>query len=188
MALPSFPVPGGPVRRSGKGWVWFFVILALLTVTAIVINVRYNLSQQLTADHLAAARALWEQKGPRDYDLEYEQKGADPGVFVSHVRDGKVVSLTRNSQPLEPRLYKYYDMAALFAYIEQFMKIDAEPGKPRTFVRAQFDSEDGHLVHYRRSVMGTQEWVELNVQLDRVIQAPDSESAQRAPPTPPTTP
>jgi hypothetical protein len=155
------------------------VVLALLTVTAIIINVRYNLSQQLTPEQLAAARALWEQKGPRDYDLEYEQKGADAGVFVSRVRDGKVVSLTRNDQPLEPRLYKYYDMAALFSYIEQFMKIDAEPGKPRTFVRAQFDPEDGHLVHYRRSVMGTQEWVELNVQLRRVVEAPNFETTKR---------
>jgi hypothetical protein len=179
MTFTSFSPPCSPFRRSGKGWVWFLVVLAVLTVTAITINIVYNLRQQLTPEQLAAARALWEQKGPRDYDMEYTQQGADPGVFVARVRDGKVVSLTRNGEPLEPRLYKYYDMSSLFSYIEQFMKIDAEPGKPRTYVRAQFDPEDGHIVHYRRSVMGTQEWVELNVQLRRVTEAPDSESTKR---------
>jgi hypothetical protein len=155
------------------------VVLAVLAVTAIIINIRYNLSQQLTPEQLAAARALWEQKGPRDYDMEYTQQGADPGMFVSRVRGGKVVSVTRNAEPLEPRLNKYYDMPSLFSYVEQFMKIDAEPGKPRTYVRAQFDPEDGHIVHYRRSVMGTQEWVELNVQLRRVTEALDVESTSR---------
>src|SRR5437660_4110363 len=57
--------------RRSRGWIWFFVVLGALTVTAIVVQVWFNVQQQLTPEMLAEARAKWKKKGPKDYDLEY---------------------------------------------------------------------------------------------------------------------
>src|SRR5436190_24243074 len=105
-----------PAPRPGRAWVWYMVSLGVLAVTFAGIQVWYNLSLQLKPEQVAAARALWQQKGPRSYDLEYTQEGDNPGTFVSQVRNRRVVSLTRNGQPLEPRLYKTYDMPTRFPY------------------------------------------------------------------------
>src|SRR5262249_4483768 len=84
--LPETFAPKGEGRlmdspRPNRGWIWFFVILIVLTVTSITIMIVYNLRQQLKPEQLAQARALWEQKGPADYDLDYTQVGSASGTF-----------------------------------------------------------------------------------------------------------
>ncbi|MBV9125182.1 MAG: hypothetical protein JO112_17640 [Planctomycetes bacterium] len=166
------------VPGRSRGWIWFFVILAGLAVTALTILVTFTLRQQLRPEQLAQARALWRQKGPADYDLSYtvEKQESDPEKFVVQVRHGRVMSVveaapgagdfvTENGRPLEPRQFSYYSVPALFDFVDQFLKMDAEPGSPRTFTRAYFDPEDGHLVHYIRRVMGSRQRVEIDVHL-----------------------
>src|SRR5207253_997447 len=137
---------GDPVRmtepRRNRGWIWFFVVLAGLTVTAITILVVFNLSQQLTREQLAAAEALWKEKGPRDYDLEYTEEGSIFNKFTVKVRAGRVVDAQPDDRPLEQKR-AYYGMPALFGFIEDFLQQDAQPGKPRTFTIATFDPNDG---------------------------------------------
>jgi hypothetical protein len=138
-----------------RGWIWFFVALVVLTVTAIVVQIWYNAGQQLTPDKLALAEARWQEHRPRDYDMEYSTKRNDNAEesFQVEVRGGKAVSVVMNgNQPLEPRQLRYHTMEALFGYIEDFLKKDTEPGSPRTFATASFDAEDGHLLRYVRSV------------------------------------
>ena len=151
--------------RPNRGWIWYFVILALLTVVAVGVLFTFNERQQLTPEQLAEARRLWNANGPASYDMIYIQKGSAPGTFRVQVRNKSVVSVIRDGQPLEPRLYRYSDMPALFGFIQDFLKADAEPGKPRTFTVAAFDPEDGHLIHYIRRVMGGTERLEITVQL-----------------------
>lgn len=162
------PATRNPDRTSSqrsRGWVWFFVLLAVLTVTSIAVQLWFNLQQQLTPEHLAAARALWKAKGPSDYDLEYTKKGSATGYFRVQVRGGKVVSAAMDGQPLEARLYSFYDMPGLFDDIERFLDLDRSPGSRRTFTKATFDPEDGHLLHYIRSVTSTRQRVEISVRL-----------------------
>src|SRR5947209_14393116 len=80
-------------RKPSRGWIWYFVIVAALTVLATTILVVYNLRQQLRPEQLAAARPLWEQKRPPDYVLTYTKKGGATGTFIVTVRKGKVVSV-----------------------------------------------------------------------------------------------
>jgi hypothetical protein len=152
-------------RPRSRGWIWFFVILSVLAIAAITGNIVYNLWQQLKPEQLATARALWDAKKPSNYDMEYTQAGATPGTFTVEVRDGKIVSAARDGQPLDERLYGYYDMNGLFNSIDQFMEIDQKPGAPRTFTKATFDASDGHVIRYIRRVMGTNERLEINVKL-----------------------
>jgi hypothetical protein len=150
-------------NRPSRAWIWYFAILAGLTVLSITVLVRYNLAQQLTAAQLDQARALWAKKGPTDYDMELTQTGNAPANYQVRVRNKKVVRLVQDGRPLEKRLYSSYDMPALFGYIGDFLEEDSRPGMPRTYARGFFDEGDGHLVHYVRRVMGTTQRLELSV-------------------------
>jgi Family of unknown function (DUF6174) len=162
---PGQKGPDTFVQRAGRPWVWFFLVLAVLGTSAAVISVMTSLRQQLTPEQLQAARQLWRQHGPPDYQMEYTfKKGENADTFHVLVRGGKVVSLTRNGEPLEQRLYHYYDMPGLYDIIGDFLDQDRQPGRPRVFATAMFDPVDGHLQRYVRSVMSSQERQEIDVQ------------------------
>jgi hypothetical protein len=169
-ATPSVNSSNGP--QPNRGWIWYFGIVGVLAVAAVAGLIWYNRSQQLTPQELAEAHARWDRFGPADYDMEYRQTGSAPETRKVRVRQGKVVWATRDGEPLEKRLYHYSDMPALFGFIEDFLREDAQPGKPRTFCTAAFDTHDGHLVHYIRRVMGTNERQEITVQLHPVDSPP----------------
>jgi hypothetical protein len=161
----------GPLRR-GRAWIWFFAVLVALTIAAITIQIWYNSRQQLTWEQLAQAQQLWKQKGPADYDLEYTiKKLDDTEEYQVRVRNGQAISATRNGQPMEERLYRYQDMTHMLGFVEEFWRQDHpedEPG-PRVFATATFDAEDGHLIHYVRSVTSKRERVEITIKSFRPI-------------------
>jgi hypothetical protein len=149
-----------PARRN-YGWIWFFAIVAVLTATSLTILIRYNLGQQLSTEKLAEARALWEQKGPANYDLEYTQTGSVSETRKVRVRNHKVVWAVRDGEPLEPRLYPFSDMNAWFGFLEDYLQEDSQPGKPRVFSVATFSADDGHILRYIRRIMGTPKRLEV---------------------------
>lgn len=169
------PISAPPVRN--RGWLWFFVAVATLTVVAIIIIVwhgRQQLGEQITLEKLAEAEALWNQKGPRDYRLSYSitrPRGGETTVtdsYVVEVRDAKITSVLFNNKPiiLKPDGEIFYDMPGLFRDIRGFLAKDAKPkpDDPRTFSRADFDPTDGHLRQFRRIVFGARERQEINVE------------------------
>jgi hypothetical protein len=170
------PAPGNgvggvpaPQRKRSNAWIWYFALLAVLTVLASGILVAYNLRQQLTVEQLEAARKRWEEKGPASYLLAFTKRLGDKTEseqLLVRVRNGKVESATLNGQALEDRLKGYYTMPALFDQIEESLEKDAKPGARRAYVRAQFDPADGHLLEYVRRVMGSRpiERVEIHVE------------------------
>ncbi len=156
-----------PPRRS-RTWVWYFVILAVLATLSVTILIRYNRGQQLTRQQLDAARALWQQKGPSDYDLDYTKTAEATERYRVQVRHGKVVSALRDGQPMEERLYIFYDMPGLFDALEGFLEEDARPGSSATYMVATFDAADGHLIRLVRRVMRTSQRLEIHVTLTPV--------------------
>src|SRR5947199_201688 len=86
--------------------IWFFLILVLLAVAAVAIPIIANLSQQLTPEQIAEARARWEKTGLASYDLRYlERTDQDEtgDIYQIKVRGGEPVSLRVNDRliPLE---------------------------------------------------------------------------------------
>src|SRR5262249_52339010 len=140
--------------RRNRGWIWYLVIVFALAAVATTTLIVFNLGQQLTPEQLEAARKRWQEKGPRDYELRYTTKiGTEPTIdrYVVVVRGGQVQSVTLNEVVRVPKAkFSYYGMPALFDQIEQFLEIDRQPGKPRTYARAVFSPEDGHLRGYKR--------------------------------------
>jgi hypothetical protein len=166
--------------RRNHGWIWFFVVLAVLAVAAVAINWAYNVRQQLTPEQLRAAMELWAKNGPADYDLLIE-KSIGSGATVMNdriemqIRQKKVVGGTLNGGPLLHRLWDEYDMPGWFGFVEEFLQRDTQPGAPRTFRVADFDPQTGALRRFVRRVSGTQERLEVRWQV-----MPNSSSA---PPT-----
>jgi hypothetical protein len=167
MAMPETP----PARYR---WAWFFVVLGVLTSCGIGANVWYNWQQQLTPEELSAAQKLWDEKGPRDYQLEYEIKretnpdlaGAAPQTYTVSVHDRKVVVVTTaDGRPLKTADYDFDSMDSLFEIIDQQLHSDADPAKPLPFVIARFDEQDGHVLRYVHSVARTRERLEVRVKL-----------------------
>jgi len=147
-----------------KRWIWFFIIVTMMGAAGVTAEIWSNLSQQLTPEKLAEARAVWKQKGPRDYDLDYEIKredNPDPAPrtgekYTVHVKDG---------QGPRPGEHDFGSMDDLFDRIDQRLRADRESGGPQPFVKATFDPYDGHVIHYVRSVMKTRERLEVTVTL-----------------------
>jgi hypothetical protein len=131
---PSPNAPASPLQS--RRWVGFFVILGILGTAAIVINLVYNVSQQLKPEQLAAARALWKEKAPPDYDLDYVIKdeeatgGTEPLRLIVdrisvHVRDGKIQTVSRNGAVV-PDGFASSQMLAILACVPTL------PGAPPT--------------------------------------------------------
>jgi hypothetical protein len=155
------------VRRSYR-WVWVFVVLAVLGLTAMIVQIRYNLSQQLRPEQLAAARRLWQERGPRDYRLQFLQRGSSqPTAYVIWVRNGEPRAgvwkhspdlADHEGQRLRPDQLSSFSMEGLFETIEDL--IAADPGQ-RVYLVANFDPTDGHLLRFVRRVSGTQQRQEI---------------------------
>jgi hypothetical protein len=158
--------------QNSKRWVWFFLLLGTLTVSGVVIGVWSNLQQQLTPEKLAAARAQWTEKGPRDYELDYEVKRGDrpdpsPQVgekYTVIVKDGKAVS--------PPPPGRFGSLDDFFDWIEQRLRADREPGAPRVFAVLTFHGDE---LHYVRSVMTTRERIEITAKFHPPTSSPASD-------------
>jgi len=154
-------------------WVWFFVVLGVLTTGGIAANVWFNLYQQLTPEKLEQARRLWQEKGPSGYRLDYTIKrevNADPAGTVPQnysvqVNGQKVLVTTTDGKDLEPSEYEFGSMDSLFDAIARQLRADSDPAHPRAFVKADFDGADGHVTHYVHSVMRTRERLEVTVKM-----------------------
>lgn len=155
--------------QKKRTWIWYFAVLAVLTIVATATLAIYNIRQQLKPEQLDAAIALWKEKGPKDYVLVYTAKktelsGEMDDHYVVKVKDGQAYEVLINGLPAEERQLAYYGMTRLLQYLERFMEIDAEPGRPKAFLRGDFNARTGALVRYVRRVMGTKQRLEINVE------------------------
>jgi hypothetical protein len=63
-------------------------------------------------------------------------------------------------------------MDSLFRYVANHLEQDRQPGSRRTFASAGFAQDDGHIVHYVRSVWSTRDRVEVTAELHRTAEEP----------------
>ncbi len=164
MSSPPTPRP--------KRWVWFFLVLGTLAVAGLSIEVWSNLEQQLTLEKLAAARALWTEKGPRDYFLDYEVKRDDEPDPAPRTGEKYTIRVEDGKAETPPRSGEFGSMDDLFDWIEDRLRADRESDGPRPFVKGTFSPDDGRVLHYVRSVMRTRERIEITVTLRPVTASP----------------
>jgi hypothetical protein len=173
------PTPPAPPPEKNYLWIYYFVFLVIASVAAAVFMILYNLSIQLKPEELEAAQKLWQEIGPKSYDMVYtEEINSDKRktIFAVKVRAGKVTEVLMNGKPLEPTKEDgevhdprpYHSMDAKFREIIRFMDLDQKKDAPKVYVTANFDPKDGHIERYVRNVMGTTQRVELNIKLEAV--------------------
>jgi hypothetical protein len=173
-------------RTKNKRWIWFFVALAILGFLAIGINLAYNLGEPLTPEKLHAARALWRQHRPANYDLKIltaQAGGTVQNRYTLKIRGGQIVEFLVNGREAEPlldreghrntaeerRQRENYDIDGLFDAIEELMQQDRIAGRT-TFTRARFDKTDGHLQFYERQVQVPKSEGEAETRREQQIQ------------------
>jgi hypothetical protein len=131
----------------------------------------------LTPERLQAARTLWREKGPADYDLRIARtimtKSSD-GVRQTivdkctvQVRGGNIVGFLVNGKQPEPRLNRdgtpnpdadregrsHFSVEGMFDDIEETMAKDKRENV-QSFLRARFNKDDGHLMLFSRQIDG----------------------------------
>jgi hypothetical protein len=173
-------MPFSPVRSASRRWVWFFLVLAVMSATAIILPIIYNLSLQLRPGELAAARQRWKANGPRDYDLQFQEKITEHGEssaseWYVKVRDGKVTAVTCDGETLPAAEYPDLTVDGQFAVIEKSLQLDLAEGARRNYATAAFDLHDGHPTHYVRRVRGSGDRLEWNVNLKKPAEADPAE-------------
>jgi hypothetical protein len=168
--------------------VWFFVVLAVLGIAAMVIPIVYNLGLQLRPEKVAEARGRWRRHAPADYDLKVlvtttHEGGEERDEDVLAVRGGRVRMAGSNGYllfldpalavltgpgflALPPEDLRRHGVEAMFDRMEEALRDDAASGG-RNYVTAQFDPRDGHPQRYVRRIRGTKERVEWLVRLER---------------------
>ena len=93
----------------------------------------------------------------------------ETGRFEVTVQNGQVVSLRRNGQVVLPGRGQDYSMDGLFRMLDQELELARKPellGAPegyRAYPMARFDPENGHIVHYRRTVGGAKNSIDITV-------------------------
>jgi hypothetical protein len=156
---------------KSRSWLWYFIGLTLLAIVLIgwlwlFIQEQLAPGRQLKMEQLVAARKRWQDKKITDYQMLYtvhRGSGSKDEFFVV-VKGGKAQEVVLNhDQKLRPDQLEDHSMSGLFNDIERFVAMDEKPDAPRTFRQGIFDSDDGHLVYFRRQVLGGPERVEIDV-------------------------
>jgi hypothetical protein len=158
--------------RNNYGWVAYFAFLIVASLGVMIFMIWYNQSLQLTPEQLQEARTLWEEKGPKNYDMIYTKRiNEDPPIkFAVKVRGGRVQEVLMNGKPLEadedrrddPRIF--HSMTGLLRDMERFMDIDQKPKAPKVYVTLKSDEQTGRVIEYIRRVMGTRQRVQITVE------------------------
>jgi hypothetical protein len=140
----------GPVKQNRR-WIGFFVVLATLAGVGIVVEIGFNLRQQLTPEQIAAARAHWQQRGPEDYDFAFRlSKRGAPTCYEVVIQDGKVREIRPNLGALSPVLYPFYDIPPLFAFVDRDVHNGPAPLTGTIAVEANPDWSANFTVTVRR--------------------------------------
>jgi hypothetical protein len=156
---------------KSRTWLWYFFGLTLLAIVLIgwlLLFIQEQLApgRQLKLEQLVAARMRFQEKKISDYQMIYTVHRGDKShdEFFVVVKGGKVQGVLLNhQQKLRLDQLEDHSMVGLFNDIERFVKMDEKPGAPQTFRQGIFDNVDGHLIFFRRQVLGGPEGVEINV-------------------------
>jgi hypothetical protein len=127
--------------------------------------------EPLTPDVLAQAEGKWKAHRPDFYRLIIEMSGdrVQTGRFEVAVRGGQVESLRRNGLIIPAGQGQDYSMDGLFRMLYQELGLSEKPallGAPEgysVYPTAQFDGVSGRLLHYRRSVGGASNTIDVRV-------------------------
>ena len=144
-----------------KGWI---LVAALLLVSCSGLS-------NLTPAMLDEAEAKWNGSRPASYVLVVSMEGdrVDRGEFEVQVQNNVVTSLKRNGEAVKTSIGQDYSVDGLFKIIHEEVDLAKSPslfGAPAgysAYLMARFDGRSGRLEHYRRSVGGISNSIDIRI-------------------------
>ncbi|MEX0613193.1 MAG: DUF6174 domain-containing protein [Pirellulales bacterium] len=158
-------VPGAIRDHARSSRAMLFALLAvIIAITGIAIVLQVFVAQripELTEERLEAALELWEQQGPRSYDLDLEIRGAQPGTVHIEIRGGEVTAMTRDGRSPPRRTWDVWSVPGQFDTLERELVLAEDPqhemgaaAGTQLQLRAEFDAEFGYPRRYHRYATG----------------------------------
>ena len=155
-------------RPRGKGF-WLALLVAVIA-TAVTLALWYRQpGEPLTAELLAGARARWEERGPRAYDLVVSVSGAQEGEHRIEVRDGRVTKMTTGGAAVREGAWEYWSVDGMFRFLQSELSNRERAGEAfgadaaDVELRVVFDAGYGYPARFLRHVMGRRKSVEWKV-------------------------
>lgn len=175
--------PEATRRETPRAWRWgmFFVVLAVLAVTAMILPIVYNLNQQLRPEELRLAQQRWWEGGPSDYDLSYSIQYDRERLAERHVvlvREGQIVWASCEGElvAVSPTVGAALgvgagagssggrDIPSILAYLKELLR-DQEQSQGRNFLVVAFDPKTGWPRRFVRRVRGSSTREEWNLRV-----------------------
>lgn len=133
--------------------------MGLVIVVAILAVRNRQALPVLTAETFDAARARWDDSGPRNYVVEVAVTGRQSATYRVEVRDGAAVAATRNGEPLrQRRTMDTWSVAGMFSTIhsdvinlERVRTGTADAQTPQVRLRCLFHEQFGYPQRYHRT-------------------------------------
>lgn len=154
------------MRRGKKALLLGLVALATVPV---VWRLTRGSTEPLTPERLAAARALWAERGPKSYVIDVHVRDVHHRV---EVKDGSVVSMTTDGREAEERLRRYWTVEGMFTSLSEELSNLRRPegafgvsDPSEVTLRATFDRDCGYPSRFLRHVRGQMRSVEWNATL-----------------------
>jgi hypothetical protein len=131
----------------------------------------------LTPELLDQAEQRWSASKPAAYHLVVAMEGdrVERGEYDVEVKDNVVISIKRNGSIVDSKVGQDYSMDGLFKIIRDEVGLAKTPslfGAPAgysAYLMASFDRSSGRLQHYRRSVGGISNSIDIEVlQFDKL--------------------
>ncbi len=151
-------------RRLSRRTTVFVLASLAFALACVVLALQFFVVEripELTAAELADAKKRWQDRGPTDYDIDIELRGAQPGIVHTEVRHRVVTATTRDGRVPPQWTWDTWSIPGMFETLDKDMEIGEDPQKeisaaPGTKwrLRAEFDSEVGYPRRYHRLVTG----------------------------------
>lgn len=143
---------------------------ATLTLLAavVILLVNRNPLPLLTLQRLDAAEALWQRRGPDNYDLEIVISGRASGNYQVEVRDGRAAAVRRNGVSPRRATWDSWTVEGLFGFMREELEHVRDPAGfnapagTQVVLRAEFDDRFGYPKKYERAVL--EESLDIDVQ------------------------
>lgn len=139
---------------------WPALAFALVASIVTLVLVFRKEGDLLTPELLDAARTRWQERGPKDYDLEIVTSGAREARHVVEVRAGKVVRQTTDGAAVPERVRGIWSVPGMFETLRVELSNATHPKVPYgiddpedVIVRAAFDDEFGYPRRFMRHVL-----------------------------------
>ena len=145
-----------PPKNRSLAWILVPAILVLVACLAFL-AIRFATADlrvpNFTRTEFDAAWKKWQNAAPADYRIKTVVEGPQPAEYEVTVREGQVVSATRNGQPLtQYRTQGTWSVPGMFDTIESDIETTEQPQPMlKLSLRCEFDEQYGIPRRYLRN-------------------------------------